>query len=218
MKHKTKKLCGGHNAQERRGQILVPLKVTRRRGESTPCNFPGCKYLDAPDGGGYCRHHWRQHELGQEMAPLKGTPNRGRKVLLRDEFGNKFCPLCEEWKPEAEFSRASASSDGFSHRCRRCHASAQKKAKYGIDIDAFEALLESQGGRCAICPVTVRADGFRLSIDHDHSCCPGTLSCGNCIRGLLCPDCNRGLGLFRDNIKLLKEAINYLERQPLQLA
>lgn len=212
MKNKALKLCGGHYAQQRRGDVLTPLKKSRKRGVSTPCKFPGCRYLDAPDGDGYCRHHWRQQSLGYQLVPLKGTPNRGRLVVVRDTYGNKLCPPCGEWKPEHDFSKNSKSSDGLNGRCRRCHASAQKKAKYGIDLGEFEALLEAQGGQCAICPATARADGVRLSIDHDHACCPGTLSCGKCIRGLLCPDCNRGLGLFRDNIQSLLRAAEYLGR------
>lgn len=212
VKNKSLKFCGGHYAQQRRGDLLTPLKTSRKRGVSTPCKFPGCRYLDAPDGNGYCRHHWRQQYLGQDLVPLKGTTNRGRQVLLRDASGNKLCPSCGVWKPEADFSRNSKSSDKLNHRCRRCHASAQKKAKYGISLVEFESFLQAQGGSCAICPATAGPDGRRLSIDHDHACCPGTLSCGKCIRGLLCPDCNRGLGLFRDSISSLLRAAEYVRR------
>ncbi|WP_405472623.1 endonuclease VII domain-containing protein [Paenarthrobacter ilicis] len=90
--------------------------------------------------------------------------------------------------------------------------SAQKKGRYGISLEEFEELLRSQGGRCAICPVEVVADGRRLAIDHDHRCCPGTISCGKCIRGILCPNCNRGLGLFQEDLELVKAAAAYLLR------
>lgn len=208
--NKTNQLCGGHYAQHNRKAPLTPLKLTRKRGEVTRCAFPTCRYPDAPDAEGLCRHHWRQKRNGQELLPLKGTPNRGKAVLIRDEAGNKFCYACGHWKPEADFSNYSSSSDGLNHRCRRCHDSAQKKARYGITLEQFEELLAFQGGKCAICPVTVLEDGRRLSIDHDHNCCPGTVSCGNCIRGILCPNCNRGLGLFQEDVDLLKKAAAYL--------
>lgn len=212
ISNKTHSLCGGHYGQHNRDVPLTPLKLTRKSGEVTRCKFPGCRYNDAPDAGGYCRHHWRQHQNGSELKALRGNPNRGNAVRLRDESGNKFCPTCEQWKPEDQFNRASRSSDGLDYRCRRCQGSAQKKARYGISLDEFEELLRIQGGRCAICPVEVVADGRRLAIDHDHRCCPGTISCGKCIRGILCPNCNRGLGLFQEDFELVKAAAAYLLR------
>lgn len=210
IENKTHRLCGGHYAQHNRGVVLSPLKVARKRGEVVRCAFPGCRYPDAPDAEGLCRHHWRQKRNGQDLVALKGNPNRGKAVLIRDEAGNKFCYVCGQWKPEAGFNNSSNSSDGLDHRCRRCHASAQKKARYGIDLDHYEVLLASQGGKCAICPAELAEGGNRLSIDHDHACCPGTLSCGKCVRGILCPSCNMGLGRFQDDVDLLKRAASYL--------
>lgn len=208
--NKSNKLCGGHYGQFNRGVDLALLKVTRKRGDVARCLFPKCRYPDAPDGDGLCRHHWRQKRNGKELIPLKGNPNRGKAVLLRDEAGNKLCYSCGVWKPVDEFSKASKSRDGLDHRCKRCHASAQKKARYGMDLDAFEALLASQGGGCGICGVPRRPDEYRLSIDHDHQCCPGSLSCGKCIRGILCPNCNRGLGLFGEDVRVLRQAVAYV--------
>lgn len=78
----------------------------------------------------------------------------------------------------------------------------------------YTTLLEEQDNRCAICHTPVEQaskDGRRLSIDHDHSCCPGHRSCGNCIRGLLCTSCNAGLGHFKDNPAILLSALRYLQ-------
>jgi hypothetical protein len=82
-----------------------------------------------------------------------------------------------------------------------------------ITPEAHQILFESQGGRCAICGRTAEQTNRRyLDIDHDHSCCPGSYSCGKCIRGLLCRACNHGIGLLQDNAKILKSATLYLER------
>jgi hypothetical protein len=73
----------------------------------------------------------------------------------------------------------------------------------GLRPDEYEDLIAWQDSKCAIC---LKDKDEQLSIDHNHST--------GRIRGLLCGDCNRGLGLFKDNIATLKSAIEYLQRYP----
>lgn len=82
---------------------------------------------------------------------------------------------------------------------------------YKLTLEAYDLLLKSQNGLCAICgsPPTFETN---LYVDHDHACCSGKRSCGECVRGLLCFKCNSGLGNFNDNIEKLKSSIDYLER------
>jgi hypothetical protein len=68
---------------------------------------------------------------------------------------------------------------------------------------------KSQNGVCKICGEPEKYKN-RLSVDHDHSCCPGITSCGKCIRGLLCSNCNRVLGQVNDDKGLLQKMIDYL--------
>ena len=85
---------------------------------------------------------------------------------------------------------------------------------YNLTPDEYNALYELQGGSCYICQ---RATGKvkRLSVDHDHSCCPGSTSCGACVRGLLCRNCNRDvLGHLRDSVVALQRAMDYLNDPP----
>jgi hypothetical protein len=76
------------------------------------------------------------------------------------------------------------------------------KHHYHISLEEYDAMYKSQDGKCAICgqPETVTKNGdkvTRLSIDHDHSCCPTRgKSCGKCIRGLLCSLCNNAIGVI----------------------
>jgi Recombination endonuclease VII len=79
---------------------------------------------------------------------------------------------------------------------------------HGLTRERYDSILKKQNGCCAICRLP---SIYTLQIDHDHSCCPRTFSCGRCIRGLLCVACNRALGLFHDNPEMLKSAIAYLE-------
>ena len=64
-------------------------------------------------------------------------------------------------------------------------------------------MFDKQGGVCEICK-QMCPTGKRLAVDHCHKT--------NNVRGLLCSECNTGLGKFRDNTELLLKAINYLEK------
>lgn len=83
-------------------------------------------------------------------------------------------------------------------------------AKYGITPEEYDTLLEAQGGTCAVCPATPGRKS--LAVDHDHNCCPGQKTCGKCIRGLLCQNCNTALGLLGDEKERIMNLIKYLER------
>lgn len=80
---------------------------------------------------------------------------------------------------------------------------------HGITAERYAEMLAAQGGVCAICRKAC-STGRRLAVDHDHSCCPGSRSCGQCIRGLLCMKCNAGLGHLDDNYDLVMTAAAYL--------
>lgn len=66
--------------------------------------------------------------------------------------------------------------------------------KFHTTEEWYSARLAEQDGHCALCAREREENGNRLAIDHDHECCGGTGSCGNCLRGLLCRGCNVRLG------------------------
>lgn len=83
--------------------------------------------------------------------------------------------------------------------------------RYKLTVEDYERKLEEQGGGCAFCGKTQEdQDGERLSVDHDHDCCPGEISCGECVRGLLCRRCNLALANFDDDPNRIKAAYKYL--------
>ena len=84
------------------------------------------------------------------------------------------------------------------------------KTRYGITEEDYQNMLSSQDYRCAICGVHQDDQKIRMSVDHDHKCCPGLFSCGKCLRGLLCRNCNLTLGVLKDEEEILQAAINYL--------
>lgn len=83
------------------------------------------------------------------------------------------------------------------------------RATYGISLAALRILL-SKDNLCAICRVVITE--YSVHIDHDHNCCPSKKTCGGCVRGLLCENCNKGLGHFKDNKDVLALALAYLSR------
>lgn len=83
------------------------------------------------------------------------------------------------------------------------------KVTHNITPEDLNTILETQDNRCALCYEKLGED---IHIDHDHTCCAGKKSCGNCIRGVLHPTCNSGIGMFKDNPVLCRLAAAYLER------
>ena len=85
--------------------------------------------------------------------------------------------------------------------------------------DIYTSLLKSQENNCAICllPESLLKNGKMqiLNIDHNHKCLVQhgkSAKCGQCIRSLLCFNCNLGIGDFRDSTTIIRAAIEYLER------
>lgn len=79
--------------------------------------------------------------------------------------------------------------------------------KYGLTPEGYEALLVKQGGVCAICRKPC-VSGMRLAVDPIHGSQPLV------IRGLLCCNCNRGVGLFQDSPENCQKAAEYLRSRP----
>lgn len=84
-------------------------------------------------------------------------------------------------------------------RLRGYHRAHSLKHEYGLSLEQYDAILESQGGVCMICSGTTKG---RLMVDHCHET--------GAVRGLLCSGCNTALGLFGDNEAGLLRAVGYL--------
>lgn len=100
----------------------------------------------------------------------------------------RFCPSCFSfYKRFAGKNSKGYVSDRFTD--------------YGIDAFGYGQIWLAQGGACALCQF--QAD--RLIVDHDHECCLRPKLCGQCIRGLLCTNCNFMIGHYesvRDRLKI----------------
>lgn len=133
---------------------------------------------------------------------------------------NKLCKTCNQTKDITLFVKSTNTKSGYRGLCKSCsceyyakrriekydlvrsyekrfHRARRLKYDYNTTEEYIEKLLKDQDNKCAICKLETK-----LVIDHCHAN-------GN-VRGMLCTNCNTGLGHFKDNINFLKEAINYL--------
>lgn len=144
----------------------------------------------------------------------------------------KNCGKCKEIKQLEEFHKNPSQRLGRSNYCKKCTKEYSKKwttpenlakkyearrrpdrmrkhksnimfKKYGITMDQFESIWESQGRCCKICKSVTNSKGKAFAVDHCHR----TLK----VRGILCDNCNHLLGKADDSLDILISAINYLK-------
>ena len=128
-------------------------------------------------------------------------------VKLDGTRTEKKCSRCNLILPLSMFVRdRSNKTDGLKCYCYTCarlrYRAEDLKKNYGMTIEEFDAILASQGSQCAICRVDEPGGKGAWHVDHNHL--TGDL------RGLLCHNCNLGLGHFQDSPDLLRKAIQYL--------
>ena len=93
---------------------------------------------------------------------------------------------------------------------RRAKAKAVQ-VKYGFDWETYSRMLAEAVARgCPICGGSIEKHGS--AVDHDHACCAGKVTCGKCVREIICARCNIGLGGFRDDPEAMRRAADYVER------
>ncbi len=120
----------------------------------------------------------------------------------------KFCrKIKTDWKRKIE--REQGKTIEVSRRLYGRVRERRLETIYGLTVEQYDEMVIAQKGLCAICglPEKVihhKGTPRRLCVDHDHK--PGGKT-----RGLLCRDCNVGLGSFQDDKERLKKAIAYLE-------
>lgn len=122
-------------------------------------------------------------------------------------------PRGKELRSAANKRRYAANPDKFRIRSMKHHQQNREQsiygirrsrlARYGITPEIYDDLLVKQDGVCAICRKTC-SSGMRLAVDHEHG--------SGKVRGLLCGQCNTGLGKFRDSVEVLTRASEYIQR------
>ena len=91
----------------------------------------------------------------------------------------------------------------YEKRTKKARKNAKLKYRYGITLEQYNKMLDKQQHKCYICKEDAKNLSKKLAVDHCHNT--------KKVRGLLCSNCNTALGMFKDNINFLKNAITYLK-------
>ena len=127
----------------------------------------------------------------------------------------KTCIHCKKEKLEKSFHISGNGKRGnVCHSCKnkrhlknnpeskkRVNRRKYLKKSYGMTVNEYQEVHDSQSGKCAICGLS-----DKLFVDHCHKT--------GAIRGLLCNKCNSGMGFLNDDPNLLKKAYEYLVGGP----
>ena len=156
-----------------------------------------------PDGiSFYCRSCFRRRDqVGYERR------RRARGHKLRADRGptpegHRYCSWCRTFVPLSEWATNIASTSGLSSYCIPCNRVAKMhsywRRRYGLTQEEVVELKVVQGGLCALC-----RERPAKHVDHDHRT--------GQVRGVLCFQCNAGLGQFADRPEMLEAAVRYLK-------
>ena len=179
------------------------------------CSYEKCDKTNIR-ARGLCVQHWNYEQYGScsngcilPAANSKGwcancnkrggAPKRRNPGTILNNEKERLCSRCKNVFPIDEFFKSH-----HKNRCQGCQSWVKRdgylKRTYGIDTKTYEKMLEQNNGGCYICGKTQQENGKYLAVDHDHSCCSNyRVSCGKCVRGILCDPCNRAVGLLKDN-------------------
>lgn len=149
----------------------------------------------------------------QTSSRGKVGTDRGKRTIPHryiDEVEVKRCSSCHLWLPLSLFYVDLIKKDGLNGQCKQCHLNYGRahdinnrlKRQFNITPEEYVAMVESQGGVCAICGGPPGKK--RLAVDHNHKT--------GKVRGLLCGNCNTSLGGFMDSRDLLIKAVAYLDK------
>jgi DNA-directed RNA polymerase subunit RPC12/RpoP len=137
---------------------------------------------------------------------------------------HKKCNICQELKNRSEFHNDSSRKDGTASYCKICLLEKNSKWQkenpekwnkslaeriwyrrqrtYGISKEEYMSIIEGQEYKCAICKEQINTSA---AVDHCHNT--------QKIRGILCRECNAGIGLLKDDQSILLNAIEYLKNR-----
>ena len=148
-----------------------------------------------------------------------------RNVLEKKCMGNRFYKcgrILNTFKENGEpdcFGVDKKNRDGLSNECRYCRFVYNINMKYGLSLEAYENWKVKQNNKCFICGIEFIIDEYgkdNSHVDHCHAADrTGLKQTQKCraedVRGLLCADCNKGLGFAKENVDTLQNMLYYIQ-------
>lgn len=133
----------------------------------------------------------------------------------------KFCKNCLINHPIENFGVDKQTRDGLLSRCKSCMSQYKKelrstpeakkanklyaiRKRYKLTPEQYYELISRNCDSCG--------SDVGLAIDHDHNCCPDRITCGNCIRGVLCRRCNTAEGMFKNDPNAILKLVSYMQK------
>lgn len=148
--------------------------------------------------------------------------NKKAQSFINPLNEDRTCILCGTTQSTNFFYKKPSLSGGFDRKCKKCRLLQTREQEkdpvckayrrnyylvktHNVTTEEYNALSLKQNNCCLICYGSKRSKGKNSSlfVDHDHSTSK--------IRGLLCDNCNKGLGHFKDDENALSNAIKYLQ-------
>jgi hypothetical protein len=167
-------------------------------------------------GSTACKHcgSYEKYVSSYNCAPCsikKGLEKLSNEELMRPyRTKEKQKRKTQEWRENnQEKYQKQYKNEIHRSKCREYYKNNKETLKnkylervYDISIEDYNLLLESQNNKCKICKRKC-SSGKSLAVDHNHD--------SGEVRGLLCKNCNIGLGMFFDNLDFLENAVLYLK-------
>lgn len=123
-------------------------------------------------------------------------------------LNEKICRTCDNPKEKKEFRRLSRGKETTQPDCKSCRADKEHarglRRNYGITVGEYNEMLAIQSDCCDCCGNHKSLFKRRLHVDHDKET--------GMIRGLLCTECNPGIGYFKHSIHRMEQGIAYLTK------
>lgn len=194
-KHQARGYCNRHYRRlikrlRKLGLVELPKKKTKCKVED--CNN---KY----NSKGYCAKHYAR--LWHNGTLIIKNLREKREILIKEN--KNICCQCKCIKNITSFCKNKNSKYGINLTCKKCAMENHYKVKYNINSKQYHLMRKQQNYKCLICSKSEEELNKKLCIDHSHLT--------KTLRGLLCQQCNLGIGFLKENINILQNAINYLE-------